>query len=118
MSLDIDLKQNLKCPNCGHVLGEGETVYDANITHNLNKMADEAGIYGIIWRPEENGIDRAGQICAPLARAIEDMKARPEHYKQFDADNGWGTYKAFVPWLEKLLEACRNYPDAEVRCSR
>lgn len=28
-------------------------VYEANITHNLNKMAQEAGIYTALWRPSE-----------------------------------------------------------------
>jgi hypothetical protein len=35
------------------------SVFERNITHNLNRMADEAGIYGVIWRPEENGIETA-----------------------------------------------------------
>lgn len=32
--------------------------YHANITHNLGKMAEAAGIYHALWRPDEIGIKR------------------------------------------------------------
>lgn len=97
----------------------GETeVFWANITHNLGNMADEAGIYGCVWRPEENGVESAGQLIEPLTKAIADMKARPKHYEKFNSPNGWGLYENFVPWLERLLEACTAWPDAEVYSSR
>ncbi len=34
---------------------ETNEVYSANITHNLGEMADKAGIYYALWRPEEKG---------------------------------------------------------------
>ena len=33
-----------------------EEVYNSNITHNLNKMAAEAGIYRLLWYPEEEDL--------------------------------------------------------------
>lgn len=33
-----------------------QDVFWANITHNLGRMADEAGIYKHLWRPEEIGM--------------------------------------------------------------
>ena len=69
-------------------------------------------------QPEENGITTAEQLIEPLEKAIADMKARPEYYEQFNSPNGWGTYKDFVPWLEKYLAACKEYPDAVVEVSR
>lgn len=99
MSLDIYLKN---------------TVHEQNITHNMTAMAEEAGIYDCLWRPKENDYWNAKDLIEPLARAIEDMKERPEHYKKFNPENGWGSYDDFVPWLEELLRACRTFPDAEV----
>jgi len=32
---------------------ESEEIYSANITHNLGKMANKAGIYEALWRPGE-----------------------------------------------------------------
>lgn len=107
MSLDISLERV-----------QMTTVFDANITHNLGQMALAAGIYGCLWRPEENGIEHAEQMIEPLRRGIADMRARPEHFRQFDADNGWGTYEDFLPWCERVLAACEEFPDAMVRASR
>jgi hypothetical protein len=81
-------------------------------------MAVEAGIYGVVWRPEENGITTAGQLIEPLRKAIADMKADPERFKKHNASNGWGTYGQFLPWLENYLRACEETPDAAVSVSR
>ena len=125
MSLDVYLEGEEyeaveTCPCCGEtrtVLTTDE-YYWANITHNLNVMAGKAGIYEAVWRPDENGYSKAGDIIAILETGIADMKKRPEYYRQFDAVNGWGTYHDFVPWLEKYLVACKEYPEANIRVSR
>lgn len=113
MSLDVSLSTNV-CAHCGR----GDWEWGANITHNLTRMADEAGIYGAVWRPEEHGITTAAQVAEVLRRGLADMEARPDHYRQFDATNGWGTYDQFLPWLREYLEACEQWPDATVRVSR
>ncbi len=94
------------------------TVYDANITHNLGKMASEAGIYQHLWRPEEIGISFAKQLIEPLREGLALLKSDPERFKAFDAPNGWGTYKHFVPFVENYLEACETHPDAKVEADR
>lgn len=93
-------------------------IFWANVTHNLNRMADAAGIYKCLWRPEEVGITRASEMIAPLKEGLENLKANPDKYRQYDAENGWGKYDDFVPWIERLLAACEENPDAEVRVSR
>ena len=94
------------------------TVFDANITHNLGKMADAAGVYYACWRPEEIGCKYAGDIIPILIKGIADMKARPDYFRQFEPENKWGTYDNFLPWLEKYLAACIENPDAEIEASR
>lgn len=113
MSLDVDLR----CPACEHCGREGDN-FSANITHNLNEMADAAGIYGIVWRPDENGITKAKQLVSPLRKAIAEMKADPVRFKKFNSPNGWGLYKHFVPWLEEYLSACERMPKAIISVSR
>jgi hypothetical protein len=93
-------------------------LYDANITHNLGKMATKAGIYEHLWRPEEIGITKAGELIEPLEKGLADMKTRPEYYKQFNAKNGWGLYEHFVPWIERYLEAAKLHPKADIGVSR
>lgn len=93
-------------------------VYWANITHNLTVMANEAGIYWAIWRPEEIGITKAADLVPLLEDGLAKLKADPAKYEQFNANNGWGLYKNFVPFVEKYLQACRDNPNATVEVSR
>ncbi len=46
------------------------------------------------------------------------MKRYPKKARSFDAPNGWGTYKQFLPWVERLLEACKAYPESKIEVSR
>ena len=94
------------------------TVFSSNITHNLSNMATEAGIYKHLWRPEEIGITKSGQLIEPLREGLDKMKADPKRFKKFDAPNGWGLYEHFIPWVEEYLQACEASPDADVSVSR
>jgi hypothetical protein len=107
MSLDVTLRRM-----------QMTEVFDANITHNLNKMAQEAGIYKHLWHPDQVGISKAEQLIGPLEEGLAVLKADPTRFKAFDAPNGWGKYELFIPFVEKYLAACREYPDAEVHASR
>lgn len=93
-------------------------VFSANITHNLNKMAMEAGIYECLWRPDEHKIIFAKNIIHSLEEGLKKLKNKPEYYKQFNAENGWGLYEHFVPFVESVLEACNKYPNAMIKVSR
>jgi hypothetical protein len=115
-----------------------EEVYSANITHNLGKMADEAGLYEALWRPhrlkpgydipeddhkaeweyEDNNPVRAHEIIEIVEKKLEDMKARPKHYETFNSPNGWGMYHNFVPWIEEYLKALKEFPESQVVCDR
>ena len=50
MSLDIWLGMNVDTGGEEPYFLE---LFDANITHNLGEMADKAGIYDVLWYPEE-----------------------------------------------------------------
>lgn len=93
-------------------------VFSVNITHNLGKMADKAGIYYALWRPEEKGWKIASDIIPILEKGLKKLKAKPDYYKKFNAENGWGLYEHFVPFVEEVLQACKEYPDATISISR
>lgn len=94
------------------------TVYSSNITHNLGMMAREAGIYEALWRPEEIGVTKAGQLIPMLSAGLDLLKSDPPRFEKHNSPNGWGLYKHFVPFVEQYLDACRENPDAEVSVSR
>ena len=140
MSLDVYLtRKKWVSYDAGKTLTEEEEeVYDANITHNLGKMAGEAGIYEALWRPhrlkdgynipereheaewkfEEENKTTAKDIIPLLEKGLADLKARPKHFEKFNSPNGWGIYEHFVPFVENYLEACKEYPDAIISVSR
>lgn len=125
MSLHVSLegpnyKETVLCSECGteREAKRCDFYYTSNITHNVIRMASEAGIYGLVWRPEEHEITTARQLIEPLRTAIKLMVADKPRFEQYDARNGWGTYKQFLPWLREYLYACETYPDATVRVSR
>jgi hypothetical protein len=93
-------------------------LYWANITHNLGKMAEEAGFYRALWRPEEIGITKAIDLFPYIEKGIKKMIDNPSYYEQFDSPNGWGLYKHFLPWLVKLREQLLKYPESYIYISR
>lgn len=93
---------------------EDNKVYSANITHNLNKMAGEAGIYKHLWRPDEIGIERAEELIEPLYEGLALLKSDAERFKKYNPENGWGTYEGLVCFVENYLVACKEYPQALV----
>lgn len=97
---------------------DGEMVYSANITHNLNKMAGDAGMYDHLWRPDEIGITKAAELVEPLRAGLALLKSDPSRFKKFNPENGWGTYEGLVAFVEKYLAACEKYPAAVVSVSR
>lgn len=111
MSLDVYLTTK-------DVDGNSVDAYDANITHNLGQMADKAGIYYALWRPEEKGWKTARDITPVLDKGLKKLKAKPEYFEKFNAPNGWGLYEHFVPFVERYLEACKKHPSAEIHVSR
>ena len=114
MSLDLSLRELVKtqCSHCGETNSyEGSYVWSRNITHNLNKMAQKAGIYKELWRPEETDARCAADLLPALKNGLKKLKAKPSYYKKFDSENGWGIYEHFVPFVEEVIEAYEKYPD-------
>jgi hypothetical protein len=97
---------------------ENDEVYSANITHNLNTMAEAAGIYECLWRPEEIGITLAAQLIDPLLSGLRELQDHEERFLPLNPPNGWGDYEGLVKFVEKYLLACIKYPEATVEVSR
>lgn len=146
MSLDVYLETpSHTCPACNEPHGGG-TVYEANITHNLGKMADAAGLYEAMWRPElvvappevaaqirqlekerrwseaddlKSGRTAKARDLIPLLQAgLARLRGDPQRYQAFNPENGWGNYDGLVRFTADYLAACEEHPDAVVRVSR
>lgn len=93
-------------------------LYSINITHNLNKMAQEVGLYEVLWCPEEIGITFASQMILPLEKGIIELEAYPEKYKTLNPPEGLGSYEDFVAFCKSVLQRCRKYPDAVIEAGK
>lgn len=97
---------------------ETDTLFHANITHNLGKMAEVAGIYQTLWRPDEIGITQAAQLVSPLAAGLGKLISDPEGYRRLNPSNGWGNYEGLLDFVSRYLAACEQWGTAKVRVSR
>jgi len=107
MSLDVYLEDE-----------DGNELYSRNITHNLNKMADAAGVYKVLWRPEEIGIKYASQIIEPLTEGLTKLVVNKQEFEQYNPKNGWGDYEGLVMFCADYLQACKDNSDALISVSR
>lgn len=106
MSLDIYLEKSVVTP-----------VVECNITHNIVPMAKEAGLYYVLWRADEL-YETAADMVDPLVVGIAKLRADPDRFRKMNPENGWGDYDGLLRVAEKVLDGCREYPDAKPRCSR
>lgn len=51
---------------------DGE-IYAASITHNINKIVIVAGIYEVLWCPDEVSVTKAYQLIEPLMGGIAKL---------------------------------------------
>lgn len=92
--------------------------YSANITHNLSKMADAAGIYYAVWRPEEIGAKFAKDISPIIEKGLVELITNPSKYRAYNPSNNWGSYEKLVIWVADYLEALKLNPESEIKVSR
>lgn len=111
MSLDI----YFTTAPCDHCKRGGEELFTTNITHNLYPMWSQAGIGSALYDSQGK---RARDILSTLEGGLEYMRANVDACRKLDSQNGWGTYKDALPWLEDLVAACRRFPDAVIRISK
>lgn len=125
MSLDVSLNVGEeRIEPCVHCDGTGKVnhgrpcVFDGNITHNLNKMAEAAGIYQAMWRPDEIGVTKAGQLIPLLHDGLARLHADPKKFKVHNPENGWGDYEVLCRFVANYLSACEENPEADVSVCR
>ena len=97
---------------------ETDEVFDTNITHNLGRMAEAAGVYTTMWCPDEIEGDTAKKLIEPLASGYANLLADPDKFKEFNPENGWGNYEQLVECVKDYLVACLRYPNAIIKIDK
>jgi hypothetical protein len=75
-------------------------------------------LYQVLWRPDEHKLMFARDISDLLDEGWNTLLADPEYFKQFNPENGWGSYDGLCNFVYKYRNACWDTPDAELRISR
>jgi len=115
MSLDVSL-----------IITKPTEVYSANITHNLGEMAeavklsDGNTLYNILWRPDEciPPYTKASEISELLDEGLNILLSDPDKYKQYNPENGWGSYDGLVSFVYRYRNATWDNPDSTLQISR
>lgn len=115
--MSLDFKLYALCDTGGKE-PRHHSVVDLNITHNLSTMADKAGIYDCLWRPDENEITRATDLISPLEAGIKKLESDPEKYKAMNPENGWGCREGLLLFAKHILESAKDNPSALISVCR
>jgi hypothetical protein len=103
MSLDIWLTATIETD-----------VVNKNITNNLIRMWEEAGVYDALYNSEGK---TAKEVLPILEQGLQLMLDEPKKFTKLNSPNGWGTYKNAVPWLAELIAEFKEYPDGVISVS-
>lgn len=108
-----------KCRECGHVHTRKVKPerYERNITSNITKMADEAGVFDCLWQPAHHGWTKAKQLIPMLEEGLAELRRDPDYFIQFEPKSGWGRTEHLLNFVSEVLNVCREYPEADVSTS-
>ena len=97
-----------------------EEAFWQNITHNLGTMAShvKAGrwnLYQLLWRPEEHGFHHlTPEYVRAVGEGYRELAAHEAKYSQYNAENGWGLYEHFCPWVGRYADFIAALPESEL----
>lgn len=97
MSYDIDFR--VKVEGVDRYVSVGEC--DANITWNVRKIIELST--GLPWLNEENN-GLCKDIIPHIANGYAELTKHPEIYKQYEAENGWGTVQGCKKFFRQILD--------------
>lgn len=103
MSYDVAVAGK-DCPCCGASGG----VEIGNYTYNCSPMlweANKASLSDLNGKPVE-------EVALVLSEGVAIMRADPERFRAMNPANGWGDYDSWLGYLDRIIDACNQYPGA------
>lgn len=115
MSLDLWIYAAVKCEICKHPNPGDRIVFDRNVTHNLVRMWDKAGVYEALYLSDGK---RCGDYLPVLEKGLDNIQRRFSEYEELNPPNGWGSAQGALEFLTGVVIAVRENPDGMFRVSR
>lgn len=106
MSYDIDFKVKVEGLDKYICVSDG-----LNITWNVHELILKSSGWDIL-NNKNNG--KAEDIGKMIEKGIMELESNHEHYKKYEAKNGWGTIEDTLRFYKNLLEECKEFPFAYV----
>lgn len=84
-----------------------ESVFDVNMTHNVNPMIREAAKGADVDTDWWNCFDGMGSSDSAvwLSKVIAELESKPTYYRCWDPPNGWGSYDSLLDTLRAMHKA-------------
>jgi len=106
MSYDVRLKAKVENEDMYVPLGDSH-----NITWNVRELILKSSGWEI-QNCQFNG--KASDLAIKIQHGIKELSQRPHLYKQYEAENGWGTVEGTLGFYERLLPDLLESPFAYV----
>lgn len=87
------------------------TVFQADITNNLEPMAKAAGIDDILWGSYGDSVP---DFIVRLSDGIRFLKKYPIIFQRLNPANGLGSYETLLEVAENLIQKCYQYQTAKL----
>ena len=79
---------------------------NANITWNVRKIIELST--GLPWLNAENN-GYCVDIMPAIQKGLNELRAHPEEYIQYEAENGWGTVSGTASFFAQILKDWEEY---------
>lgn len=79
-----------------------------NYTYNVSPMYRKAMNMSL---SDFHGMNAKDAIMI-LENGIKEMECNGDEYEKLNPENGWGDYKGALNYIKRLLDSCRENPDA------
>jgi hypothetical protein len=93
--------------------GKGGDVICDLVSLLIEKLEIEVNPTQELIDPRGEWTKKRDRLCQELLTHLDD-----ERFIALNPPNGWGSYEGFVPWIWRYIDACCEYPDADVSVSR
>lgn len=103
MSYDISFKIKVEGLEDTYV-SVGEC--NANATWNVREMIVKST--GLEWKNEQNN-GLCKDVIPHIANGYKELAKYPEKYKQYEAENGWGTVQGCKKFFSQIIQDWKTF---------
>jgi len=87
-------------------LEQQHELFNDNITYNLCEMLRKAGL------DFKHHGGQTVKVLRPITHGVwRSLYENEKYFKQFEPENGWGTYMVALLFMARLSDYMRNAPD-------